>query len=214
MLASISADKVSSEECEHDGPSYRSFVSSMCKRNPNLVKLEEILTRHGPPFEDGRAAVIEIYDTHVSEHRMNTSNELLEYMNRQDRDSTSSCHRRLYLLEGLPANYIEILGHRLRIDPDFFDRQINCGYLKTFEDVRDIPLLYSHPTSQESFTLRYHELRNFGDARLSHELSCVNQPRRISVTQSHGKFDGVGSVRRKASFWSRMKGEKAWDGMT
>jgi hypothetical protein len=70
----------------------------------------------------------------------------------------------------------------------------------------------SHPTSKDSFSLRYHELRDFGENIDSFELRCTNQPRRISTTRWEGKFDGVGIVRRKASFWSRANGAGGWNG--
>src|SRR6266498_389019 len=144
--------------------------------------------------------------------RFHKSNELLDYMNHQEQAHTPKCNRRLYLLEGLPPNYIEILGSRLRVDPIVFARQVKCGIMDICKDVRDIPLLSSHPASKGSLHLRYHELRDFEDGIDSFELSCENQNRRISVTKWNGKFDGVGIIRRNANFWSRMNGEKGWDG--
>jgi hypothetical protein len=206
------AEKVVVEEREHKEPSYRSLVSSMRFRNPILAKLDEILTRQGLPSEDGRAAVIELHEKHVAVRRLHTSTELLNYMINQEQHPPPSCNRRLYLLEGLPSNYIEILGSRLRIDPDVFAQQIDCGYLTIRKDARDIPMLPSHPTSKGSLCLRYHELRDFGENIDSFELRCTNQPRRISTTRWEGKFDGVGIVRRKASFWSRMNRAEGWNG--
>jgi hypothetical protein len=206
------AEKVVVEEREHKGPSYGSLVSSMRFRNPILAKLDEVLTRQGPSSEDGRAAVIELHDNQVALHRLHTSNELLDYMANLEQSPPPSCNRRLYLLEGLPSNHIEILGSRLRIDPDVFARQIDCGELAILKDARDIPMLPSHPTSKHSFSLRYNELRDFGENIDSFELRCTNQRRRISTTKWEGKFDGMGIVRRKATFWSRMNGAKGWNG--
>jgi hypothetical protein len=202
------AEKVVVEEQEYKEP-YRSLVSSMQSRNPILAKLDKILTR---PSENGRAAVIEFHDNDVAVRRLQSSNELRDYMTNLEQGPPPSCNRRLYLLEGLPSNYIEILGSRLRIDPDVFARQIGCGYLTILKDARDIPMLPSHPTSKDSFSLRYNELRDFGESIDSFELRCTNQPRRISTTRWEGKFDGVGIVRRKASFWSRMIGAEEWNG--
>jgi hypothetical protein len=58
------AEKVVVTEREYKG-SYRALVSSMRFRNPILAKLDRILTRQGPPSEDGRVAVIELHDNHV-----------------------------------------------------------------------------------------------------------------------------------------------------
>jgi hypothetical protein len=206
------AEKMVVEEREHKGPSYGSLVSSMRFRNPKLAKLDEVLTRQGPSSEDGRAAVIELHDSHMAVRRLHSSNALLDYMANLEQPPPPSCNRRLYLLEGLPSNHIEILGSRLRIDPDVFARQIDCGYLSILKDARDIPMLPSHPTSKHSFSIRYYELRDFGENIDSFELMCANQPRRISTTKWEGKFDGIGIVRRKATFWSRMNGAKGWNG--
>ena len=113
---------------------------------------------------------------------------------------------------GLPQNYIEVLGSHLHVDPVVFARQVKCGTFDIYNDVRDIPLLSSHPTSKESFHLRYYELRYFEDGINSFELRCTNQRRKISISRWNGEFDGVGIVRRNANFWSRLNEEKGWDG--
>jgi hypothetical protein len=205
-----SVEKLLSQDLRDDGRSYKSVVSSTRTRNPSLANLEKVLTQESS--ENGRVAVIEFHDTYVSERRFATPNELLEYMNCQEPSTTSKCYGRCYLLEGLPHNYIEVLGSQLQVDPLVFARQIKCGILNICNDVRDIPLLSSHPTAKESLHLRYHELREFEDGIDSFEVSCTNQRRRISVSKWNGKFDGVGIVRRNANFWSRLNGEKGWDG--
>ncbi len=61
-----SVEKIFPQVSQYESPPYRSMVSSMQKRNPNLANLEKVLTQ-GPSSEDGRAAVIEFHDTHLSE---------------------------------------------------------------------------------------------------------------------------------------------------
>lgn len=207
-----------------DGHSYGSLVSLMRKKHPNLKNLDELLTprlenpahpenlAHRENSEKNKAQVIEFYDGYATVHPFGSSGDLLEYLNSLGK-SSSECNRRLYLLEGLPSNYIKILGSRFEIDPNFFARQVKCGILNIDKDVRDIPLLSSHPTSKESFIAKYYELRDFGNGIHDYELRCEDQFRRISVSKRNGKFDSVGIVRRNVSFWFRKNKENGWNGM-
>lgn len=203
-------EEVFSEAKTDRGQTYSSLVSLLRAKNPNLSDLEQILTSRDGSSEHGRAAVIEISDGNVAVCRFKSSNELLDHMSLHV--PRSSCSRRLFLLEGLPANYIEILGSHLQVDPNVFARQIKSGQTEILQGATEAPLLSSHPTSKTSFAMRFHELQDFGDGIQSFDLLCANQPRRISVTRLNGKFDGVGIVRRKTSFWYRKHGERGWDG--
>lgn len=186
---------------------YQRLVSSMKRNHPNLSTLAEILAQ---PSEDGVAAVVNFHEDRVTEERFSHSSQLRNFLNRD-----SQCHRRLFLLQGLPSNYIEVLGPKFNIDPNFFARQIQSGILHSSKGVRDIPLLSSHPTSRESFCLRYHELREFFDPISDWELRVMDQARRVSVSKWNGEFDGVGIVRKNASVWFRpRKAERGWDGMS
>lgn len=203
-------DKV--ESGRENATSYLSFISSMKRRCPNLGDLDETL-KHQEGYsknEDGRVAVIEFKDSNVDVRRFATSNDLQDYV----KHPPSTCTRRLYLLEGLPAKYIEIFGSHLQVDPNLFARQLHAGFWDLAKDVGNSPLLPSHPTCKISFSIRYVEVRDFGNAIRNFEMRCANQPRRISVSRFKGKFDGVGMVRRVTSFWYRDNGVNGWNGMS
>ncbi|KIX07567.1 uncharacterized protein Z518_02220 [Rhinocladiella mackenziei CBS 650.93] len=200
----LASDKAEMRVKDPDDRPYKRLVQSMRKSHPNLSNLDELLTR---PSENGLAAAIQFRDDQVSVERFTRSTDLDEFLKRHAKGD-----RRLFLLQGLPSNYIEVLGPSFNIDPNFFARQIQSGILHTSKGVRDIPLLPSHPTSKESFCIRYHELREFEDPIRDWELRVLDQARRISVTKWNGEFDGVGIVRKNASVWFRSKGENAWDG--
>lgn len=119
----------------------------------------------------------------------------------------------MFLLQDLPSNYIEILGSWFEIDPNFFARQIKSGLPEICKDeVGDVPLLSSHPTSKESFYVRYYELRKFIDPIQDYERRVMDQRRRISVSKWNGEFDGVGMVRKSTSAWFRVDKGNGWDG--
>lgn len=200
----ISSEKAEEHKTEPGIWGYRNLVALMRRNHPNLASLAEILSQ---PSEKGAAAVVEFHETHGTEKRFFHSSELLHYLNR-----ANDCDRRLFLLQGLPSNYIGILGPQFNIDPNFFARQIQSGILHSSKGVRDIPLLSSHPTSRESFCIRYHELREFADPIRDWELRVMDQARRVSVSKWNGEFDGVGIVRKNASVWFRARKEKGWDG--
>jgi hypothetical protein len=186
---------------------YTRLVSAMSRNHPNLSSLARILCQ---PSEEGAAAVVEFRDTVATAERFCTSAQVQKYI-----ANRHNCPRRLFIVQGLPSNYIETLGAAFNIDPNFFARQILSGMpLHTNKGARDVPLLSSHPTSRESFCIRYHELREFADAIGDWELQVLDQPRRVSVSKFNGEFDGVGIVRRTSSIWfrTRERGE-GWDGM-
>lgn len=197
---------------QDNATSYLSLISSMRRRYPNLGDLDETLKHQARYFknEDGRAAVIEFKDNNVDIRHFAASNDLLDYVTQPP----TACCRRLYLLEGLPAKYIEIFGSHFQIDPNLFARQLHTGFWDLAKDVGNSSLLPSHPTCKQSFSIRYMEVRDFGDAIRNYEIRCANQPRRISVSRFKGKFDGVGMVRRVTSFWYRHNGKNGWDGMS
>ncbi|ETI28964.1 hypothetical protein G647_01416 [Cladophialophora carrionii CBS 160.54] len=198
-------DSQGAESINSDIRPYTRLVSAMSRNHPNLSSLARILCQ---PTEEGAAAVVEFRNTVAAAERFYTSTQLQKYMTNHH-----NCTRRLFIMQGLPSNYIETLGAAFNIDPNFFARQILSGMpLHTNKGMRDVPLLSSHPTSRESFCIRYHELREFADAIGDWELRVMDQPRRVSVSKFNGEFDGVGIVRKTASIWfrAREKGE-GWD---
>lgn len=67
------------------------------------------------------------------------------------------------------------------------------------------------------FLAKYYELRDF-DAITTFSLFCARTSRNISVTANtrpdldDRKFEPIGIINRKCSFWSRKYDKKGWDG--
>ena len=203
-LCSVSTEMA--DKIDTDTRPYTRLVNALSRNNPNLSNLAKILSQAS---EKGAGAVIKFRDTGAAAERFCTAAQLRDFLISRD-----GCKRRLFLVQGLPSNYVEILGAAFNIDPNFFARQISSGMpLHPNKGVRDIPLLASHPTSRESFCIRYHELREFADPISDWELQVIDQPRRVSVSKFNGEFDGIGIVRKTTSVWFRARGnEGGWDG--
>lgn len=192
-------------------PSYHAMITSMRARYPNLASLDDELSKKSKDPESGRAAVLEFYPDCVKRQNFQTSNDLLKYVESVNQNN-DTCKRRLYLLEGLPRNYIEILGSQLKIEPYLFAQQLRRVIWDDNNRVGNSPLLPSHPSAASTLALQYFELRDFGDQISDFEVTCFNQPRGISVTKVRGEFDGVGIVPKMATFWYERKVDDEWDG--
>jgi hypothetical protein len=173
----------------------------------------------GREAEEGRLAVVEFQQgtTIPAVRELRSSRSLTRYL-----DNTSGTasppgtliRRRIFVLEGLPKNFIEVLGGRLKIPPAFFSSHWVTG---RYEGVmlNRMPR-YCDPTSR--CTLR---MPRFHRAKI-HELSSdggepiyrMNTPfrRRLSRATLFGDFNGLLSSTERASFWVRKEGE-SWDGM-
>lgn len=186
---------------------YTRLVNALKTNHSNLAPLARVLNQ---PTDDGLAAVIKFYDNGAVEERFLGSSHLDDFLH-----TPKDCARQLFLLQGVPPNYVEILGFKFNIDPNFFARHIHSGMpVQSYLGMRDIPLLASHPTSRESFCMRYHELRAFADPISDWELRAIDQPRRVSVSKFNGDFDGIGIARKNASVWFRETEDgKGWNGI-
>ncbi|KAI9804474.1 MAG: hypothetical protein M1825_001373 [Sarcosagium campestre] len=197
---------------------YLKLISTSLDRYPNLIFLHQTLN-FSRFRNDGRAAVLEFYDHAVERREFTSPVDLRNYIEqtaaattaptaRSSGDSaaqahTASCIRRLYLLEGLPVQYVELFGSHFRIDPYVFARQSRTANWESGNYIGNTPKLPSLRPALGSFALRYSELRLFDHGIKNYELRCANQDRKISVTRLKDRFDDVGVVRRMASFWSK-----------
>jgi hypothetical protein len=125
---------------------------------------------------------------------------------------------RIYIIEGLAPDFIAALGDHFLMDPTFFigqERTTRWGL--SFEGSRNTPELPSLVDSAKSFTMKYYEPRNFGEIETI-SMWCARTSRNISVTRNTRpdlydlKYEPVGIVHRKCSFWSQKLDNTGWDG--
>jgi hypothetical protein len=125
--------------------------------------------------------------------------------------SRANNQRRLFILEDMDPEYVDILGYHLGVDPLVFSEQMNTW---NFTDSWSIPYrgLPSMATPEQSFTLRYYELRTLFDPKsvdvLSLQMSFATNFRRyerwrdIDVPSAGPPDRRHAFVRRCASFWT------------
>lgn len=119
--------------------------------------------------------------------------------------------RRIYILEGLNADYISILGGFFYIDPLFFvDQEQISIWDKSHFGARMTECLSS--SSRSSFCLPYFEMLYFKEVIEHYQMHCKNTGRHIGITRMNGKFENEVIARRKCSFWSRENDDGGWDG--
>ncbi|QDS77149.1 hypothetical protein FKW77_001366 [Venturia effusa] len=133
--------------------------------------------------------------------------------------------RRLFILEDLEPNYVDVLGHHLGVDPLIFSEQMNTW---NFTDSRSIPhrSLPSMSTPKQSLTLRYYEIRTLDDAKSIGDLTfqmtfAINRRRYerwrdIDLKLAGDRDKRYGFIRRCASFWTSQevdKKDQGWDAL-
>jgi hypothetical protein len=204
---------------------YRETVTAMCARNPTLRwgHVEYVAT----PDEYARVTMLDLSTfSPIPTTRVDFASS--QYLSTYLKISRSPSSRRLFLLEGLTRNYVQVLGSTFNMDPSFFARQKRPGSwwnLAQFNQRNGSLPSWSHP---RNFLLRYPEMRYFplkdGRTQLdSFFVKDVDGHRKIDISRrtreidkrkdlKGGQFNGVGVVNHAASYWSRKYEDGGWDG--
>jgi hypothetical protein len=136
----------------------------------------------------GRCYCLEFKDESnsvIDKGAFESADALREYLQKKPAtQSRDEKHRRLFILEDMEPEYVDALGHHLGVDPLVFSEQMNTW---NFTDSWSIPHrgLPSMSIPEQSFTLRYYELRTLLEPKSVDVLSlqtsfAVN--RRVSVS--------------------------------
>lgn len=189
-------------------------------------KFVAFLTRQqDAEMEEGRAAMINFRNgAKPLISRLHTSDDLRKCLDkpheRLDQPHESKpVVRRLFILEGLPKDFILALGSRLRVPPSFFsahwiDSQSFLGNI-----VNRSPRHHENPYQFQLSFAKLHRARIEAKPSDASEPiywtnSCI--PRRLSRWTIFGDLDGPLTSFEKASFWgtppSDTSGERSWDG--
>ena len=189
---------------------YVTYVKSLRDRYPNLRRFCDILGASNAKNEkeQSRVAVVEIREDGIDQRKFDTANDLDRYMQGQSSE-WGTCKYRLYILEGSAPSYVQVLGHRLRMEPFVFAEQLMRGGTRK----EQAATLSSQRGLERSFSMQYVEARVFPDGLLnSLGGSCLYRDRKIWVAKINSKFDEVGQVHRIASFWSRKEANGSFNG--
>ena len=121
--------------------------------------------------------------------------------------------RRLFILEGFNDMYETIISAHLKIHPKFWHRHKRAMlWESTKHSAGNVPLLPSTHESHEIFLLNYCQLMHLGIKDQTFNLRCAENERYIACARYDGKFDGIGSVYRKVSFWATLDTPNGWNG--
>lgn len=194
---------------------YMDFTEQLAdKGRPDLIFLrnELIRTKDTMYAERGRVAVLEYSGRNSVRSRLFSSSEDLEnYMTHR----TSEAMGRLYIVEDIAANYVEILGAHFSVDPSIFARQLRTATWESSSTASSAPRLPSTVAHETTFSLRYPEIIKFSNPSIREPqyLFCYcNLYRKIDIVRSEPFYDGVGTINRRISFWSKKRENGAWDG--
>jgi hypothetical protein len=202
-----------------EGP-YRDYIAAWCGLNPNLRRPDS--NNRWSPLKTGNARVVmlEIEKGKKAQRTdfssaTNLSAHLTLYPANTAAERPSI--GRIYIMEGLAPDFIAALGDHFFMNPGFFmDQERTTEWGLSHEGCKRTNSLPSLVDPEEMFLLKYRELRDFG-AIDTFSMWCARTSRGISVTSNTRpdlydlKFEPIGIVRRKCSFWSRSD-EKGWVG--
>ena len=200
-----------------EGP-YCEKIRKLTGKYPNLERPDI----HRPPLHNiwnstvpsARTAVLN-FNEHgrCSQKQFRSLNETSTYLNATKR-AVDSCTRELWLLEGLDPNYVSLFGQALEVDPLVFLRHRNLGLWQWRHNAGCTPMLPSSHDYTHSFQLEYRDLRFFPEGIDRLGFRCASSDRYIGTTSFNGKFDHVGILERKATFWARDLPHGGWQGNT
>jgi len=217
---------------DHAFPALKAFLEKIKNADVGRKRVQEFFNQdphnrapgrcYGLQFEPDKVSHLEGYPDGFESPRA-----LAEYLELHTARMSRESKRRLFILEDMDPGYVDILGQHLGVDPLVFSEQMNTW---NFTDSKSIPHrgLPSTSLPNQSFTLRYYEIRTLDDASSVDALTfqmtfAVNRRRyerwRDIELPTFGKWtdSSYGFVRRCASFWTSQEQisvstSQGWDG--
>jgi hypothetical protein len=176
------------------GP-YFSRIASLKEGYPALIQLFDKLSEFNDQgrqvveatykneygISPGRCAVLEFTDGGISHEQFDLPEELRLHFAKLKAGNHETCACRLYVLEDLVPEFMELLGENLGVDPLVFAEQTNAWY---FTDINSIAhrQLASLNRPEKSFTLRYHEFRK-PDTEFKKDLTVLSDQKTFAVNR-------------------------------
>jgi hypothetical protein len=218
---------------ENAFPAFKSFLDKIKNADVGRQLVEDFYKRHHDRtpgrcyclhFEEDKVSRLEGYPNGFA-----SPETLSQYLrDHPAKVSRERNQRRLFILEDMDPHYVDTLGEHLGVDPLVFSEQMNTW---NFSESRSIPYRGLPSVSQpnQSFTLRYYEIRTLDDPKSVDELTfqmtfAVNRRkyerwRDIDLpTFDRWEDNRQAVIRRCASFWTsqeHMESERTnrgWDG--
>ncbi|KIX06778.1 uncharacterized protein Z518_04754 [Rhinocladiella mackenziei CBS 650.93] len=195
------------------GPPYHDDIRELLSKYPTLRyaddKRYEVYPFQQPLAGQSRVACVEFRSASTIAHRIFPSEQALDAFLAQPPPAGT---RRFFLLEELQPSYVTVLGHRLRIPPTVISQHRRKALWEYDHDAGNTPALPSLRDPSTQFCFQYWELLWFlRDQIRDFYLRCAPNERHIAVSRIDSRFDNVGIVQRKVSFWAKVTKGDGWD---
>jgi hypothetical protein len=204
------------ESLENAFPALKSFLEKLTNEEDDGRKVIRKYYQRTPQRGPGRCYCLKFEESsvcRVQENGFESSAALREYLEKDPAKESREVkkHRRLFILEDMEPDYVDALGHHLGVDPLVFSEHMNTW---NFTNSWSIPHrgLPSMSVPEQSFTLRYYELRTLFDHKsigiLSSQMTFAVNRRRyerwrdIDVPSAGQPDRRHAFVKRCASFWT------------
>ena len=216
-FANLTTARIGSQDCQlaAEGP-YCEKIRKLATKYPNLARFDinsvvqpDVLSRRRPNV---RTAVFDLSENGECSHKQFHSIDETRTRLHQNIRPVDSCVREVWLLEGLDPNYVALFGEALEVDPRVFHRHSNTSLWQWRHNAGCTPMLPSELDCTHSFQLQYRELRFFPEGVDRFRLHCATSNRFIGTTSFDGKFDQIGTVERRITFWARDLPHGGWRG--
>jgi hypothetical protein len=127
--------------------------------------------------------------------------------------TSHTCRNRLYILEDISANYVELFGSQFSVEPSFWAQHLRTMDRETSKTAGGMSVLPSIKSLGASFSLIYPEHTIIDDTeekfteeprirRAKSLFADCNLYRKISLIRPGEFYDGIAVVNRRASLWS------------
>jgi hypothetical protein len=202
-----------------DRKPYHQFVHSICDRWPQLKHLDNFLSDipcHPKGRPQTRIAVLD-FDPHWQTVAINepftNSIGLQSFLNCDDGEKRS----RIFIVENLSRDVVELLGARLHLDPAFFSSHIyGLDWFSRTSSPSMVPTSWSSIRNNSFTQLRYLEARNVKETCGAPydvenlKLVCFNSHiiRKISLNKLSSANGIVGFARRQVTIWMNPLGDE------
>jgi hypothetical protein len=145
-------------------------------------------------------------------HIFDRSTNLRSYLNQNTRT-----HRRIFIVEDLARNFVELLGSRLKIHPLVFARHLaDLSFLESFDE------LFPDEPELTHFTLPFFHFMDAPAVVQSTKMGLeeiyrtdANVRRLFALPKSFGTFDHRATVLELEcciSYWNQRNPDGGWDG--
>ena len=164
--------------------------------------------------ERSRASVLELSTDQPVHKPFHSSIDLENYLS----SSVQEPQNRLYILEDISTNYVEAFSSHFSIEPSFWARHLRTTNWETSTTAGKVTPLPSmnkggHVWSLVYLEATYLEGPSFGKFHCPTAFFAdTNLYRQVNMIQPGRFYDGVATVCRRASFWSRTNSDGGWDG--